>query len=260
MSGSAVTNRKLDESGAGWAPFRGWSVLFDPPGAAPAPSLLSLDPAAVEAEPAYGVLAQIATDLVDLTVASASVELVVLPASTYHVTICDGLAEDRVAANDEASQQLLDELPASLADWATALDFAAPHLWRLLAAAQGAHVLDVDSIEVRGHAVVAALSAARDTPGESDDALVDARDALLARLGEHHGADVGSPWRPHVTLAYLRRREDGALLASRLAHLGPQARDDVAPLTFSSASLYAFTDMVTYWRLPTPEPATIGAP
>ena len=260
MSGSAVTNRKLDESGAGWAPFRGWSVLFDPPGAAPAPSLLSLDPAAVEAAPAYGVLARVATDLVERTAASAPVELVALPASTYHVTICDGLAEDRVAADDEASRQLLGELPDSLADWPTALDFAAPHLWRLLAAAQGTHVLDVDAIEVRGHAVVAALSAASDTPGESDDVLVDARDALLVRLGEHHGANFGSPWQPHVTLAYLRRREDGPLLAPRLAHLGPQARNDVGPLTFSGASLYAFTDMATYWRLPTPEPATIGTP
>jgi len=257
MSGSAATNRKLGASGAGWAPFSGWSVLFDPPGAAPAPSLLSLGSAAFPAEPAYGALARIATDVVERIAAAASVELVALPASTYHVTICDGLAKDRVADEDETSRLLLGQLPDSLADWPVALDHAAPELRRLLAAAYGVHVLGVDDIEVRRHAVVAALTAPPRGPGESDDALLDARDALLARLGEHHGADFATPWRPHVTLAYLRRRDDGELLSQRLAARGQHGYEDVAPLTFSGASLYAFTDMVTYWRLPTPDPITI---
>ena len=250
-----ITNPKLALPGPTWAPFRGWSVLFDP-GASVGRRSAGMQRLAIGQQELsqHSVYRPLGDWSGELATAFGSA-IAVLPPATYHVTLCDGFAQDHVNATrgKQASRfaGLLDSLPASLLAWEETLGFAADELRTLLNAASATVTFGVTAVETRGHAVVAALAAGDDCR-PALGSIQSARTAALERIAAEVGLALSEPWTPHVTLGYWADRADGRRFARRLSEHAAKLVAELrgAELSFSGASLYGFLDMVTYWRVP----------
>jgi hypothetical protein len=77
------------------------------------------------------------------------------------------------------------------------------------------------------------------------------RQAMYARMSEILGTPAGSDYFPHVTLGYFANREQGALARPFLSEWNARFAQRMAglTLTFTSMSLYGFTDMISFCKL-----------
>lgn len=254
---ATVANPKL--SGVApptWRPYPGVSILYDNPGSA---ALSGVEP--LTASSAAGRADQWLYDR--LRVVAGEVEssmhhdgavLCELPRHTYHVTVCDVVNEGtrrhvRRAMRSEVDGTL-EELPDSLL-WATSLlrllcrselpwsVWACPITFR------------VEGLRVWGQVLAAELVAADERSVAARASHEASRSELAARLGTRVGVQPRE-WRPHVSLGYFPNEHAAAHAAE---HVVPEWQDRARErteglgLTFRSASVYGFTDMVSFWRL-----------
>lgn len=248
-----VTTDKVLDLAPTWAPFEGWSVLFD---ASPTEPTARRPPTPFDCSgpsPNHGLLLGLAEVTASVAELPAAVDhLAALPPSTYHVTVCDGLSRGHVGEATEpirtAVVDLLEALPERAVDHERLMLGSPAPLERLLTIAERSLHLVLTGLEVRGHAIVAALDPA---PGHEQAfvALDAARSDVLVTLAERTGLDVVTPWRPHVTLAYLANRTRVDPLQDELAELSETVLAELGAQSFISegASVYAFDDMVTFW-------------
>lgn len=180
-----------------------------------------------------------------------------LPASTYHVTVCDGLSVAQIEGVDGSTRewiaQMLGSLPGSIVDSAALLPSGVPsvaheQLTDLLECAASPIDFTLARIETRRHAVVAALEPV-DACLPSYSQIVEARDAFLSRLSDELGVNLITPWRPHVSLGYWvntdaadEHEPDVAAGGEALMNAGS------CELRVLGSSVHAFDDMATYWR------------
>lgn len=249
-----ITNRKLRSvAPTAWRAFRGVSVLYDRPGGAGSFGLERLErlPTGQErGDRIYRELHGLAVEFTD-ALGAGGVHIALVPRGTYHVTVCDALNDGSLAhvredRRPEASA-LLEALPDSLL-WSSRLVrlLRDPELpWSVWT---DPVTYRVAGLEVRGSALVAALDTV-----EGHEAAKARHELARGAFASHLEAELDlsvPPWQPHLTLAYVANDDDAD--RTREAVAGWQAtvrsRTDGLETTFPSASLYGFTDMVSFWR------------
>lgn len=251
-----ITSSKLSAvSPPTWKRYPGVSLLYDAPGSAAVSGLAPLEtlgPAGPE-----GVLYDRLRDVAEALVGqarAAGAELCLVPPSTYHVTLCDGVNEGSRAHVPEGRREevarTLDELPDSLL-WANGVMrlLRDPEIrWSVWT---DPVTFRVQGLSVWGHALTARLVPAGTPSQAAMSRHAKARTELVERLRVQVGAETQA-WRPHVTLAYFANEDHAAhartALLPRWQELARE-RTAQASVTFRSASVYGFTDMVSYWRL-----------
>jgi hypothetical protein len=253
-AGVRITNPKVATLGPTWRRYRGVSVLFDNPGTRLGAGVTPLEDIPVD-DPDQQRLYDNLADVV----ANADPEdmrqrygFCPLPRYTYHVTVCDGPNErdiDRSTAPGRATvAAVVDELPDSLERVSTALGF--------LCRARVLHTIASDpvtlvatSVAIWGHVLAARLEPAGESARTALEHIARARaelsDDLQARLGL-----LTQSWRPHVSLGYFPNRSAAEAATASLARWHRTLSAQPQPtITFSSAAVYGFTDMISFFRL-----------
>lgn len=251
-----ITNHKVAGFEPRWAPFSGFSLLFDNPGESLSPlsaGLLKLDCA--EAAPGLqlysglaGALDRIGRDLLVNTYLFCP-----LPFYSYHVTVWDGLNDANAAQVLPQHRSELDDvlrgLPGSLLtderitaqandsplmhrrDWAIKLRFDVLHKWE-------------------NRALVALLAPAdQDSESELRTVAVE-REYLTTRLQEQFGVRTTGGFAPHVTLGYYANQDHAERSTPQIDQWNEWIQEEIGNLTitFNTIGLYGFTDMVTFFR------------
>lgn len=255
---TSITNPKLSSvEPPAWSAYPGVSVLYDPPGCAELSGVQPLEAVSPRKHldlMLYDRLSEAADHIADTT-AQDGEPLCALPRATYHVTLCDGINEgmrDRVHGQEARREieQTLAGLPDSLL-WATSVMRLLRDrdlLWTVWT-----HPISfrLSALKVWGHVLVARLEPADEGSTAALAAHEASRGELVRRLSVRLGVQVQT-WRPHVTLGYFANETAAARTRE---HVLPQwhgyvrERTRGLSLTFRSASVYGFTDMVSFWRL-----------
>lgn len=250
MTEPTVENPKVGASG--WAPLPGWTTLFDELDGVP---LVPYDPAVGGEFTLHQ--GQPVTDLGEMLRLEGGDEVAVLPYSTHHVTVCDGIHERMLQrAKRKADVRVLrtgdvDQFPAPLVD----------ALSSVLAAAAPGGTFSVANVERRNFAIVVGLEPVGDATRAVVDDITRQRATFLAALGEILGRDLNAPWEPHITLGYLRRRPPTDGLEALVGRLDDAARVSTTRVQLAGAGLFRFRDMTSFRRIPWPEaPAEADRP
>lgn len=252
-----ITTRKLNNvSPPAWRPYPGLSVLYTDPGATAVSGIEPLETASQARRGdrrLYDHLHAIAEEI-DASLSDDGVAFCKLPRHTYHVTLCDGVNEGtRTRVRRELRDEVagtLDALPDSLLWTTTVLRLLQD---RELQWTVRRHPVRfrVEALHVWGHVLVAGLEPADDRSAAAKAAHEACRSDLVARLAARLGVRI-QPWRPHVTLGYFANEDAGTHARE---HELPQWQDraceraEALSVTFRSASVHGFTDMVSFWRL-----------
>jgi hypothetical protein len=251
-----ITNQKIAGFEPRWAPFSGFSLLFDNPGE----SLSSLDSGLLKldctkAAPGlefYTGLAR-ALDRIGRGLLIRTYLFCPLPFPSYHVTVWDGLNDANAAQvlprRHSELRDFLQGLPGSLLtdkgitaqvnnsplvrqrDWSISLKFNRLHKWE-------------------NQALVVLLAPA-DRDSESKlRTIVAEREALTARFQEQFGVRTVGGFAPHVTLGYFANRDHAEQSEPQIDRWARLIQDEIGDttITFNTISLYGFTDMTTFFR------------
>jgi hypothetical protein len=110
-------------------------------------------------------------------------------------------------------------------------------------------------------ALVARLSPADESSSELLRKLSDARNNLGNEAKRELGIGTTSSYSPHVSLGYFANREHGRLARSHLLEWTDTVRESVknSSIAVSSLSVYAFTDMASFYKRATTSPTSNGA-
>lgn len=227
---------KVDH-GLNWMPYDGWTILFDAEGGRP----FDTTPCDENSAQLAGVTGAMARTLG----ASKPDCVAVLPISTHHITVCDGVDPAMFARSPRSRHHRslrtgdIDRFPRELRTAITTL----------LETASSTLDLEINGAELRGTAIVVNF----DPTHACTDAfsnVCSARADVLRILGDLLGLELGRPWRPHVTLGYLTDRDRRRSVRSVVAEIDAQASDVAGVLRMSGAGLYRFTSMVNFVRVP----------
>jgi len=249
-----ITNNKVAGFEPRWAPFAGFSVLFDNPGNSLAQVGDMLQIACVPHENGpldlYARLENTLNEL-DRDLLIRTYLFCPLPSSSYHVTVWDGINDGNIGAIPQPVRsewpEFLAKLPCSirtppksmsvvtlsaLMNWASSISFkfAKLSLW-------GDQVL------------VARLQPA----DEASEQILSALSTIRTELSETARREFGliaRDYTPHVSLGYFANREHGQLADARIEHWTERfgARLINSTITFSSLDVYGFTDMASFFK------------
>lgn len=253
-----ITNQKIIDLAPNWAPFRGFTVLFNSPN-----SHILIDG---KLQQVYNNLScqtnvpifyqglHLAIDELDSYNLLKKYLFCSLPSYSYHVTACSGADEGNLhliphTYHDKLST-FLNELPTSLInssgdiveltrsstlfnkrDWNLKFEF--DHL-----------------LKWNNHVLLACLSPTKECL-QNYKSFLNARNELL----EAFQSKLGIPWPenyyiPHVTLGYFANEEFAQLSTSVIKEWEALIREKLigAYLEFQSVDLYGFMDMVTFFK------------
>jgi len=252
-----ITNPKIAGVEPRWAPFCGFSLLFDNPGQSV--SAMGRDWLKVDCQPDKNpelALYQSFTEFMDELDPSRLTKAYLfctLPPYSYHVTVWDGLNDanaPRVPASDRPQlKRFLANLPGSLLtdDQFTAEIYHSP----LLTVRNWSVAFKLHRLAKWGNRVLVARLKPADLDSERAlERIVDHRAALYTRYQERFQAELAGKYSPHVTLGYFANEAQAELATPEIdrwnAALQQKARQQC--IRFSSISLYGFTDMVTFFK------------
>jgi hypothetical protein len=252
----AITNPKVEGFIPRWAPFCGFSILFDNPGEsltrAGQQFVVSCD---VDADPALGFYRGLRDNLAGLggDWLTNSYLFCHLPPPSYHVTLWDGGNDGNVAAMLPEQRHKLEALLAGLPE-------AMAPSSELIARAAASPLADGSVGEIRfrydrlfnwGDVVLVALLAAADVESAAIlVTLVEERRRLSADFRATYGIGPSDEYRPHVSLGYFANRELAQRAHPSVAEWDRTFAEQMAGqvLAFSGASVYGFTDMATFFK------------
>jgi hypothetical protein len=251
-----ITTQKLVDLKPTWAPFVGWSVLFDNPHlpvAGKSSPWLTTDPKVTSPVEFYerlaGVISRLASDLNEPGLAW-------LPEWSYHVTLADGVSQrniDRLPRPDAKTlwADLLGRMPSSVAEIRGLLESDQGGWADLMFSAPAPPItFGIDALEMRGHALVAGLKPSTSSDDDRLRQLRSTREAAVSDLAKDTGLDLLRPLRPHLTIGYVANLETAESLVSRISAISRHVNDALSDvtITFRSADVYAFTSMVEFWK------------
>jgi len=252
-----ITNPKIAGFPPLWAPFPGFSLLFDNPGQSPSPlpeGLQKLD-CPVKTNPClklYQALSE-AMDQLGREILFKDYSLCAMPENTYHVTVWDGLNAgnaETVSPNHSAElQPFLKGLPAALLQDSTFISPAEESpLTRKMARSITFKFRDLAKW---GNTSLVAILMPVD--GDSEQALEWIKRERVRLSNDYHnrfGIKRNRDFYPHVTLGYFANRDYTELATPEVVHWNEVVHGmaDGLTITFDSISLYGFTDMVTFFR------------
>jgi hypothetical protein len=248
-----ITNPKVATLTPTWRRFRGTSVLFDNPGTRLAPGVTPLEDLPVD-EPdrqrLYDDLAGVVAQ-VDAEAMRERYGFCPLPRYSYHVTICDGPNERTISgdgAPQHAAAALIEQLPDSLDRAPTTLGcLCRARVLRVVA--DSPITFAATGVAIWSHVLAALLEPAGALSRSALDRVTQARAELVDDLRTQLGLQI-SAWRPHVSLGYFPNRAAAKAATATLARWNRALTTwPPSPITFDSASVYGFTDMVSFLRL-----------
>ncbi len=228
-----ITNPKLAGLEPRWAPFRGFSLVFDPP----------------EDDAFLGALRAGLAELEnDALIARFYLRL--LPAASFHVTAWDGVNEAKLA----------EVAPEFRAAWERFLQAGAakPFPEDLFRDVQASELLTCPDWDLRlrcarienwsNVSLVAHLEPVDDAVGASLERLRAARDALSEAFGRRFGVRPHPDYEPHVTLGYFANGDLAARSATAVARWDAALRSATAGhvLTLRRLHLSVFADMTSF--------------
>jgi hypothetical protein len=248
----SVTNPKLIPNGAGvqWASFSGFSILFDNPWDDSDDYSLGWKKIAVKSQVFF---TQLSTALRGTTFKPKT--FVPLPATSYHVTLWDGLNQSNVdEIKVEKTRSHFAELLRKLPDTASELSTLSPyvgsyetHMCDRLRSS-GSIRFSFKELAVWGSEVLVAKLAATQT------GILDSLRQLRADLNsafEKQFPDIHmrSDYEPHVSLGYFTNKQAGNFAMDHVPRLNKIFANHVnEKLYFTRAKQYYFLDMVTFLR------------
>lgn len=233
-----------------WAPFPGFSLLFDSPGknirmedGVPRLHCDLTDPVLA----LYAALAAASEDLPEL----ADYGLCQLPPETYHVTFADGLsaanvhhlAQPALAETEAFLNPLPTSVPAPLPGWFLPRTLSLSQPWAVR--------LRVSKLSIwpAAPALVARLEPADEASAAALEILTAARQACEQPMVER-GKPANSPaYHPHISIGYFATSEQAEAANALLPEWNRRVLERVAGLTLATASisLYSFTDMANFY-------------
>jgi hypothetical protein len=254
-----VSNAKVAGFVPEWAPFRGFSILFDNPGDSVRPTeryeLLACD---VDSDPALGFYRALRDALasLDVRLLTHAYLFCPLPPASYHVTVWDGAndgnAQSVAPEHRESIRHLLGDLPAALREPPALLQ--AVRESALVARRDWNLSFRYSRLSLVGRGVLLTeLEPA--TPGDAErlEELVRARAALSALTQATYGFSPYHRYWPHVSLGYFANREHAQLAQPCVAQWSAAFAERLSGhvLSFAHASIYGFSDMATFFRTST---------
>ncbi len=253
----AITNRKLATVAPSWAPFRGFSLLFDNPGDSyiPLAGRLSRVNSQVFRETDLALYKVLANSL-DAVGRDRLIEKYLfcpLPPESYHVTVWDGLNDGNASHLPENLRlhldRFFDALPVSFSADAVFTNAAN----RSPLVTEGGRGIRFEFRNLRKFANVALVAELAPTDLHSEETLrriIDGRKQLCIAYKEEFDIDLSSDYRPHVTLGYFANNEIAELCTPELQSWTDLTRQSCAGATilFSSIDVYGFTDMAAFFK------------
>lgn len=250
----SITNAKVAGFTPRWAPFRGFSILFDNPGRslthAGQQRMLSCD---LDGDPDLGFYRSLRDTLarLDLDLLTNTYLFCPLPPPSYHVTVWDGGNDGNVgqALPDyrHTLSLLLAGLPAALSrpNALTAVATRSP-----LVADGGGITFRYDRLFLWSNiGLVAVLAPADPASAHRLGEIEAARRTLSAEFRQAYGISASDRYLPHVSLGYFANREAAQLAAPMLGAWESVFAGAMVGqvLPFARASVYGFTDMATFF-------------
>jgi 2'-5' RNA ligase len=252
-----ITNPKIASIEPRWAPFNGFSLLFDNPGQSV--SSMGRDWLKVHCRPhtnpeleLYRSLTEFLHELDPSRLTNAYL-FCPLPPYSYHVTVWDGLnvanAPRLPASYRPQLERFLANLPESLLtdDQFTVEVYHSP----LLAVRNWSITFRLDRLAKWGNRVLVARLKPADSDSERElERIVSHRVALYARYRERLQVEMERGYSPHVTLGYFANEERAELATPEIDRWNAalQQRTHRQLIRFSSISLYAFTNMASFFK------------
>lgn len=249
-----ITNPKVASLAPTWRRYRGVSVLFDNPGARAGPGVIPLERMPIDdptRQRLYDDLMGVMTD-VDLDAMREQFGFCPLPRYSYHVTVCDGPNERDIAegATSRSAQAaaVIHELPDSLHRLPDALGFLC-RTRVLPTVAANPVTFEAAGIAIWGHVLAARLEPDGRSSQTALERVAQARTELANDLWAQLGLRTQA-WRPHVSLGYFPNRSAAKAATATLPRWDQTlAMRPLSTITFDAASVYGFTDMVSFLRL-----------
>ncbi|CAG7618865.1 hypothetical protein PAESOLCIP111_02156 [Paenibacillus solanacearum] len=252
----AITNKKVQTvQPVAWAPFYGFSLLFDHPGDSYDPLGGSADFETIHCrseEPKlsfYRALWERTQETVQL---ERKFSFCPLPLHSYHVTVWDGLNDFNVGklreGDRDAAAAFVRGLPATMLTDRSILygEDGAP-----LAIETAPVEFKFDMLEKWNSSVVARIKPANDESAYALQRIEDQRSRLTRVYFERFGIVTSTDdYRPHVSIGYFANKELGALAEAAVEELHDRLKPAMESLTitFGGISLYGMTDMETFIR------------
>jgi hypothetical protein len=257
----SITNNKIAGFELRWAPFRGFSFLFDNPGDSFTLAGSRLDLAANLADPGlvfYWVLHESVVRLGKDHLVNAYL-FCALPPASYHVTIWDGVNDGNIGQVPEAHRAEFQNLMAGFPD---SVLQPTPPLDSLLSSP-----LTTFTQEIRfrfdrlgnwsNTSVVAELAPVDEASFLALQELITLRAAWNEEFKARFGISPSNPhhFAPHVTLGYFANREQAAQMLALQQDWNDMLTQTMRNglLALRGISLYGFTDMATFFKRATPE-------
>ncbi len=247
-----VTTKKIGGLTPRWAPFPGFSLLFDPPES----SFLRQDGLEILngnwLEDSDGKLFYLAAQSLQKLGADYLLQkfgFCALPFPSYHVTAFDvANVGDLSRCREEVRESLthtLDALPSCSSFEAEFLKLAA--VSRLVAAKWDLS-FGYGRLRRRGSVLAIELIPLQ---ASNFGSFYEARAALSQNYREKYGFGAEASFSPHLSLGYFLNREAADLAAPMIGEWDDLFRNAIGEATveFQTASLYGFTDMATFFRL-----------
>ena len=246
-----ITTKKIGGLTPRWAPFPGFSLLFDPPES----SFLRQDGLEILSgnwlEDSDGKLFYLAAQSLQKLGTDYLLQkfgFCALPFPSYHVTAFDvANVGDLSRCREEIRESLtctLDALPSCASVEAGFLNLAA--VSSIVAAKWD---LSFGYGRLRRWGSVLAIEL---TPLQVSNfrAFCEARAVLSQSYEEKYGVGAEDSFTPHLSVGYFLNREASDLAASMMSEWDDLFRNAIGEATveFQTASLYGFTDMATFFR------------
>ncbi len=249
-----ITHDKILGFAPVWAPFNGFSLLFDNPDSGFTPlqenkKLMKLDnvlshSTLVLYQAFIDTLDRIDTDLLTNTYLFCP-----LPPSTYHVTVWDGLNVGNLArlspSENETWARFVEELPNSFqedrefTDWSSVSSLTQNPDWNI--------TFQFGTLYKWGTGMGVILKPADSGSEQTLREIENRRENLYANFP----VKISHPeYVPHVTLGYFANRESAQLTTPLISDWGKMFEEATRDLTitYHGISLYGFTDMITFFK------------
>lgn len=249
-----ITHDKILGFTPRWAPYNGFSLLFDNPDGGFSPlqennQLMKLDSASSHPTLELYQAFVDTLDLIDTNLLTNTYLFCPLPPSTYHVTVWDGLNVGNLADVNPSEQErwtdFVNKLPhtfhenSEFTSWAEASSLTQNLDWNI--------IFRLDTFYKWGTGMGILLKPADQ---ESAQILTDIKN-LREDLYKKFPVKISHPeYVPHVTLGYFANRESAQLTTPLIADWAKTFEEAVGDMTitYNSISLYGFTDMITFFK------------
>lgn len=249
----SVTARKIAGFTPRWAPFPGFSLLFDNPG----DSLRSEDGFAavvcdVENDPGLEFYHRVYRGFgrLDPDLLFRAYLFCPLPPESYHVTAYDVANVSDVprchADCLDGLRSLLDHVPSG--DWSSDDPLLALARESQISTKPWNLAFVYDELNMFGRSGIALKL--RPLDEAAFESFRTARRELSVRYRERFGVGAGEGYGPHVSVGYFANAESAELAVGRVAEWDAVLRESVGDevLTLKTASLYAFRSMAEFFK------------